>query len=384
MKITAILYSLLLLVSMHSALSAQPISSDTVVLRDILTDAYFYDDSEETYLPLVEAESFSRKSIHFRIYKDQQSGTFLNMASDQEVAVFINHKIVGMLGGKQSILWSTDSLFQAHGDEIKITLYHQDLSLKALRVSLLGLEMVAEEQLSETEVIILKQRAAHNAFNNFIVIGLLVIGAFLAIIYNFYPRVTADFFRVSRALAFREMDENLLKSRPYTMINTLFYLFFSVAAAYLLICQLYLGGFKIMGGLSSLAGTIWLWIKASAVVFIWLILKFIIVKNFTSLFNIKVFLPSHYFNYVRIGLFIFMAMIIITVSSYLAFEIMSQGYYTTLFTILLIAVALRSLFLFFKLMNSAQYKFLHLFSYLCGTELIPLGIILFLGFNQPF
>lgn len=375
--------SILFILSCPSLL-AQTSSVDTVVLRDILTDAYFYSEREETYLPLIGEENFSSRSIHFRIYEDQHAGTFLSLKSDQKIAVYIDQKIVAIIPEKEKILWPTDSLFHVHGEDVKLTLYHPELSMQSLNVYLLGIDSVVDEQLSESEIIILKQRKADRAFNNFIVLGLLILGAFLAVLYNFYPRVTADFFRFSRAIAFREMDENLLKSRPYTRINTLFYFFFSLAAAYLLIFQLYLGEFQIVSGLSSFGAILWLWIKVSSIIFIWLLIKFLIVKNFTSLFNIKVFLPSHYFNYIRLGLLIFMIMIFVTVISYFAFEIVSSDYYTSLFTILLIAVALRSMFLFFKLMNSAQYKFLHLFSYLCGTELIPLGIILFLGFNQPF
>lgn len=382
-KIIFSLFLFLGLSAMRIAI-AQPAQLDTVVVRDLLTDAYFYDNGEDTYLPLVDAESFKGKSVHFKIYKDTHAELFLKISSDQDISVFIGQKIVALLNNAKNIFWSTDSLFTANGNEITFTVYHPELSLQSLEVSLLGIDQVTADQLSVTEVIMLNQRDTKRAFNNFVIIGLIIIGGFLAVLYNFYPRVMADFFRFGRAMAMREMDENLLKSRPFTRINTLFYFFFSVSAAYLLICILRLGGYEIVSELSLLGEMIWLWVKTSGVIFLWLAVKFIIIKNFTSLFNIKSFLPSHYFNYIRLGFFIFMLMIFITILSYVAFEIISPGYYTTLFTIMLIAVSLRSLFLLFKLMNSAQYKFLHLFSYLCGTELIPLGIILFLGFNQPF
>ncbi|MEP2773808.1 MAG: DUF4271 domain-containing protein [Fulvivirga sp.] len=377
-------YIVLFILSLYGhCLSAQT-DADTLMVQNLMSEAYFFDEASEAYLPLIDSRQFKGSAIHFELDRDQQNGLLLIISTEKKFSLFIDKKLVQRVDPTTDLIWNTEEIFNKYGKEIEVTFYSPTLDAENINASLFSIVEATEGQLSESEVIILQQRGDVSSFQNFLIIGLLTLGLFGATLYNYYPRVAADFFRFERAVAIREIDENLLKSRPFNRINVLFYLLFSLTTGLLLVTIFYLARFSISIKIDTTVSLIWLWLQATAIIFLWLILKYLVVINFTNLFNIKAFLPSHYFNYIRLGFFSFLAILCIVVVSYLGFEITISGYYTTLFTILLILVALRSLLIMFKLMNSASYKFLHLFSYLCGTEIIPLGIILFLGFNQPF
>ncbi len=349
-----------------------------------MAEAYFFDESSDSYLPLIDSRQFNGSAIHFELNKSQQNGLLLIVSAEKKFSFFINKKLVQRIEPGNDLVWNTEQIFAKFGQSVEVTFYSPALDAANINANLYSIAEATEGQLSESEVIILQQRDNTSSFHNFLIIGLLVLGLLSATLYNYYPRVSADFFRFERAIAIREIDENLLKSRPFNRINVLFYVLFCLTTGLLLVAIFYLARFTISIKMDTTISLVWLWLRVSCIMFFWLILKYLVVRNFTHLFNIKGFLPSHYFNYIRLGFFSFLAILMVIVVSYLGIEITISGYYTTLFTILLILVALRSLLIMFKLMNSASYKFLHLFSYLCGTEIIPLGIILFLGFNQPF
>jgi len=368
-----------------SSLLLGNVKKDTILVDNLLEETYFFEGGRDNYLPLVDKVDFQGKTLHFKLQQDEHADLLLKIGSLQDLALFANSDLIKYISAEEVVTFSTDDLFRKYGQRLHFTVYNKSLSAKNLTVQLLA-ESGANGGtfLAQKEVVLLSQRKMESNFNNYLIIGAIIISILLATLNNYYPRVTSEFFRFTRAIAFREIDENLLKSRPFTWINILFYLFFSLLAAYLLICVIYLAPYTLVDTFNSTWGLLWLWVQVTGLILAWLIVKYSIVSNFTSLFNIKNFLPSHYFNYIRIGLFIFMAMAGVVLMSYLGFDITNPDYYKALFTILLISLCVRSVFLMFKLMNSASYKFLHLFLYLCATEVIPLGMILFLGFNQPF
>jgi len=358
--------------------------ADTTVVKNMLSEAYVYDNSLDTYLPVVDLEELDEKSIHINFNKDKHGNYLLSLKAQSNISAFIDNKMIASLSNSEQRFYETDKLFDQYGSNFKLTIYSEGLSARSFDLLLLTEDLPETKFLEDEEVVLVSQRDRDEAFQNFIIVALIVLGIYLSTINNFYPKVTAEFFKLSRALSVREIDENLLKSRPFTRINLTFYLFFSLLTSYTLIILFHLGEMGYTQGLQSTGGFIWFWINISGLIMLWLFGKYLLVSYFTSLFNIKSFLPSHYFNYVRIGLIVFLLSVVALIISYFGIEVSSPTYYQAIFNLVLIAIIIRSIVVMLKLMNSASYKFLHLFSYLCGTEFIPLGIIFFLGLNQHF
>lgn len=358
--------------------------ADTTVVRDLSHDWYFYDNNSDSYFPLVSKSAFRGKTIHFDVKPDDFENCILNVASDQAISLFINNQMISLVEGEQYFV--LDSLKDIAGAEKwHFTIYHKRLDPFDLSVRMLKMNPAVDKPLAENPIII-RAREIH-PFHNFAITAFVLLGAFLAALYNYFPRILSDFFKVTKAFALRESDENLFKSRPLSQINLLIYLYLSLLIALVLMLIIYHSGIHVEAGVFNPDGywaSLWKWLQLALLVMLWLVVKYLLINNMSSLFKLGNFMVSHFFNYIRMTLLIFMIALVIVVLSYFGFGIFSPGYYNSLFDILLIFLGLRVIILFFKLLSSASYKTLHLFSYLCGTEVIPFGILLYLGLNQPF
>ncbi|MTI24661.1 DUF4271 domain-containing protein [Fulvivirga kasyanovii] len=360
----------------------EAIGADTTLVRDVSHDWYFYDESGGSYLPLVSRSSFRGKTIHFDISPSDFHNSILQVRGEQEFSFFLNNRMLGVIKNKS---YDLDSLKSAYGsDQWHFTIYHKKLDPFGVSTRIVKYSS-KDKPLAENPVIV-RTRDVH-PFYNFVITALVLIGAFLAALYNYFPRMLSDFFKTSRAFSLRESDENLFKSRPLNQINLLIYLYLSFLVGLVLLLLVYQSDIHVEASLFNPDGywdSLWKWFQLSMLITGWFFAKYLLISNMSSLFKLGNFVVSHFFNYIRMTLIIFSLALIAIVLSRFGFTIFSADYYSSIINIILIFLGLRVVILFFKLLSSASYKTLHLFSYLCGTEVIPFGIVLYLGLNQPF
>lgn len=365
-------------------LAGSSFGADTTVVKDLSHDWFFYDKGSKSYLPLVSRGLFKENTIHFDITPSQYLNGLLHIKSDKPLSVFINNGIVDIVQGEK--YYSLDSLSRAYnGQPLHIALYNKNLNVFGINAEVVKMTPGSQTHLSES-VVVVKPRG-ENLFQNFMVGGLIVVAAFLAALYNYFPRTVSDFFKATKAFSLRESDENLIKSRPLNQVNLLFYLYLSFLIALVLMFISNVGDIHMETSLFYPRGFLdgmWKWVKLSLILFGWFIAKLLLVSNMSALFRLGNFSVSHFINYVRLTLFIFTIGLIIIILSYYGFEVLSTSYYRGVLSIIFVLMGLRVLILFFKLLSTASYKTLHLFSYLCGTEVIPFVMLLYLGLNQPF
>ncbi|UII28489.1 DUF4271 domain-containing protein [Fulvivirga maritima] len=356
-------------------------SQDTTMIRDLDQDWYFYED--DGYLPLIDKGDYHGKTLHFNLNSNDYAEATLLLTSDQQLSIFINNKLSFVLKSKR--LLSIDSLAGEYGENMHFTIYNKNLNPFQIGTHIIRIEDASTSPLADN-LIMIKQRK-RSTFNEVIIVGMLILIALLAILYSSYPKVFSDFFKVRRAMSMRELDENLLKTRPLSVVNLLFYFYLSMMVAVTLMLYVNLSGtFQEVGIFRSenFWEGLFNMLKVALLVFFWFLLKYLVIANLTSLFKLGFFQSSHFYNSVRINILIFSICVILITGSYFCFSILNPEYYTILFNILLIMMGLRVIILFFRLMNTGSYKTLHLFSYLCGTEVIPYVVLLYFGFNQPF
>ena len=191
---------------------------------------------------------------------------------------------------------------------------------------------------------------------------------------------------MSRAFSIREAEENLLKSRPLSLVNIYFYTFFSLLCGLVFLSLFHLAKLQVPGFNRIYINTIWyglwLWLQISFAVLFWLLLKLLLIYNIARLFQLGSFSPNHFFNYVRILLITLLCSIAVLVLNFFTLSIVNPVSYNTFLLTLLVVFGLTVLMIYLKLMGASGLKSLHLFSYLCSTELVPYGIILSLGISQ--
>ncbi|MEQ8424194.1 MAG: DUF4271 domain-containing protein, partial [Cyclobacteriaceae bacterium] len=92
------------------------------------------------------------------------------------------------------------------------------------------------------------------------------------------------------------------------------------------------------------------------------------------LFNFKEAIAPQFFNCIRLFFFIFTVSAIICVC-YFVFKIQSPGAYSFLLGGIIFLLGVWIIVIGLKLLRRSPFRFFHLFSYLCASELIPIVIL---------
>jgi len=377
-----ILYSLLFsLISISNVFG----ESDTLLVRDLSRDWVFFDNKTEEFLPLVEKSVFKGNTIFFWLSLEDYANTSLHVTSvDQSVSLFVDNKLLDVVEG--NMLIPVNNIFQDfHANRVKVTIYSSKLNPYKVDTKLVDIVEESVSPLSQDNIIVLPRDKA--VFDNFFVVGCTILIVFLAALFNFFPRVLADFFKFSKAINPREVEENLIKSRPLSQINLLFYLFISVLISLFIIGIINFGDFKYSLSFfrpNSVPDGLWKWLQTSVILFLCIIVKLGLIHYFSKLYRIHNFLNTHFFNYMRLSMVLFSLSIAALIGSRYIFFALQPSHYSLLLGVFYVLMAVNILIIYLKLINSVSSKKIHLFSYLCGTEIVPFGIILSLGINQTF
>lgn len=357
-------------------------ASDTLVIKDFSNEWLFYNSGDRVYQPLVEKQKFTGNTLHFTLTKSGSPNDFLQIISRSELSIFNGEKLVEVIDN-DTLMISLSQLESNLEDKIPITLYEENIDPEVIQAKMIRLTDFDGRPLSEVAVTYKREKSA---FSEFFVLALVVLLGVSAALYNYFPRVFIDYLKVSRAFSTRETEENLLKSRPLSQSNFFFVVYISLLCGLVLLvlfhlAEIQLPGFKRIYINSLWFGT-WLWLRVSGVVFLWILGKLFLIYNITRLFHLSGFISSHYFNYLRIVLITILLFLSWLILNYFTFGIVSPQSYNTYLMVLLALFGLTVMMVYLKLMGASSLKSLHLFSYLCTTELVPYGIILTISISQ--
>ena len=355
--------------------------TDTIPVRDLSPDWRMMSD-REGIIPMIDPDGFSGNAIYIRVPLADYGSDLLRIYSGEQVSLFEGERLLAIFSGER---WMRmDSLKTLYGDSVILTLYNRPIYPYTIETGIYRVADAATARTIRSEQVIIANRPPPD-LRNVIILAIVIIFAFAAVLNFYYPRLTQEFFRFSRAVSFRELDENLMKTRPLSLVNIFYYVFESMLAAWVLFVLSQYSEIHLRYSFFHFTG-FWdgmlVWLKLVTVIFILLILKYILVWSFKNLFSIRGFLNNHFYNYIRLGLLFYLVLAIILFIGVFTMNVVNPGFYNGLMITLLIFFGLRALLIFFKLMNESSHTILHLFSYLCATELLPVLLIFSWGINQ--
>ena len=372
-----VLVSTIILLILSQSVFAQ---TDTVLVKDFSNDWYFFDGDRQ--LPLVRKSDFRGNIVTLNIDKRDYEDALLSIESSQEISLFVNGRLVEVFSDRLNLDLHELGTEQ---DIVSLSIYSQNLNPYLLSTGAYKVINGNLDPLKE-DVVVLNPRSS-DGFFNFLITALLILGVFFAILLNRFPKVISEYFKLSRAISPRELDENLLKSRPLVVSNVLVYGFMSLVMAFNI-----LGLVNISEALpqieifhpTSYGQAMLSWLQIAGLVFGAILLKLIVVGYFASLYSLQSFISSHFYNFTRLLLMIACFILLLIVFFQLGGFHLDAGTYYNIYLGAIFSLTLLSVIIYLKLLSSAPFKNLHLFSYLCATELIPFVIILSLGINKSF
>jgi hypothetical protein len=304
------------------------------------------------------------QAIHLAL-NDQFNGKMLMIESRTEFGVFVNGRLL-MQNRKEARL-SIDSVRTLYPGAAVLSVYAAD-HLNSLQTILVHHDNSPDFS---------NDQRAPSFFVDFVILAMLGLFIFFVILFRSNTNLTLDYLNVAKVFSIQSREEAITTGRIGSSANLLFFMFISLLSGLILMVIDYFGfpetylpkpfGFK------SAPWTLAAWIIISVVIFLLLMLKLVQIWIMSTLFNFKDIVRFQYFNFVRS---MYASMVLTGLSGLVYFIGKFQNpvfFYVLLWAACLIMM-ISTVFLYLKLLNRTGASLFHLFSYLCGSEIIPIVI----------
>jgi hypothetical protein len=338
-----------------------------VTVKDLRSEWLKFDQG--TYQPVAAQANKDLHTIYFFVKASSFKGQYLSIKSTEDWNLFLNGMLIQ--SGKSREL-SIDSLARIYADELFFGVN------SAYDIGQLRTEVVAPLHSPIASASDNIQRKP-TFFRDYAILASAALSIFLVVLFRTNPQLALDYFSFAKIFSVQERNETQLASRITASANLLFYLFCALLTGFFLSAVFYFSGshFQVAKSIdiSSLSSAFVAWLKLSLFILLLLASKLVIVLVFSSLFNFRETISFQFFNFLRFVLFTGVCMGMATLV-YFMFRGAQTVFFEKVMAWALVLLSIGSVMVLIKLLARAPFSFLHLFSYLCASEIIPLVIII--------
>lgn len=344
---------------------------DFLVEKDLRLDWTFYSEDEQTILPFLDNNDESPYAIHLSSDLDYGKGTFLKVAIPAKSSLFIDNKFILHFDEKSVRLFSIDSLrTQLGSNTLYLTLYKKG-GFETPPLSSIGFLHNNFDATMNVNPISLREIDARNDYLKIII---LLVFTFFVILHTQLPSELLEFYSVSSLLTFRYTDTYLTKFRIITKTQTLVIVYQTAMLAAIMIISLHYYNNPLGSNFIMRVNPLYGWLIITALTLTLVFLKYILITIVSHLFGITDRINFYFMEYLRMAM-IFYSIVFVIISYTVINHFYSlDGLLKVLILVVIIFNFLRLVVIYFKFQRNISIKNIHLFSYLCSTELIPIVI----------
>ncbi|MEZ4947087.1 MAG: DUF4271 domain-containing protein [Cyclobacteriaceae bacterium] len=344
---------------------AQPLIEHSVV-TDLRKDWKVFSDGQfEDYEPHAHVKD---QAIYFEIDPGRYSkGSRLELEGARPFSVYLNYQQIA--SGHKSISLDMDSLKSKVPEPWLLSAYHSKglswLQTKVVSPSVLRADI--DNSLRDSDF-----------YLDFSIIVSVLLLIYFIVLLRTNPRLTFDYLNFIRLFSIQEREDTLLNSRISASVNILYYLFASLVNGFALLTIFHFGAELIPIAASfvanSLGQSFLQWFKLSGFILILLLVKLILLLSIARLFDFRDAPSPQFYNYVRLTFFVSI-MSGLACICYFVFKIQSPEAYSFLLSAIVLVLIFWVVIVALKLLRRSTFRFFHLFSYLCASEIIPIVIL---------
>ena len=341
-------------------------------------DWQVFDSRYKAYVPYVREQHKGYNSFSLFFDIENYKGYKLLYRSERENCLFIDATLQKKLSNTSWVVLDIDSLQNAFGKtKLFLTIYGTNSNIEDITIQI-GNKISKAQKTSETgESLLTILPRELSPFQNFFVIGLLLLACLYAFLYNFQPKSFQRFFSIRDLLTLSKRDESFVVNKPLDIGNILFVvnLSFTLGFIFMLITHekndLFSASNILREG-ETLGTLLWNFIEIAIIIFAALIFKYFALRVLSNIYRLDNITNIHYFKIIQASsIFFLLILIMLTFSTVSVPEIIKNAE-KYLFVPISLFFVLRLILLYFTINKMATLKNLYLFSYLCIVELIPL------------
>ncbi len=351
-----LLITLLLLLTIETSGQVREVSIDLMPKAKVL--------QEGTYKNYTGQRT---QSVHLHI--DQSfAGKALVIQLTGRYGVFMDGKLVGDAEGL--IKLNMDSLRRIYGAAEVLSVYAPQ-HIQSLSIKLHYTDAAADSDN------LIRQPSYYSDFVIILVCLLLLI--FFVFLFRSNTNLTLDYLNIIKVFVIHSREEAITTGRIGSSANILFFMFISMCCSLLLMIAAHWGypsvAMPFPHAASSLYRLVAWWFLISLLFFFLLMAKLLLIWIMSKLFNFRDLVRFQYFNFVR-SLYGAMILAGLFSAGYFIGQSQNPDFFSYLIWGVCLILVLSTVFFYFKLLGRTGSSVFHLFSYLCGSEIIPLMILI--------
>lgn len=348
------------------------------IVHDYQDDWQVFDERYKAYVPYVREQHKGYNSFSLFFDIENYKGYKILYRSEKENYLFIDASLQKKLPISTLVVLDIDSLENIFGKtKLFLTIYGTNTNVEDLSVQIGNKISKAQKAIEMNESLLTILPRDIPPFQNFFVVGLIVLACFYAFLYNFQPKSFERFFSARDLLTISKRDDSFVVNKPFDLGNILFVVSLSLTLGFIfmLITQEKTDLFSasnILNEGETLGALMLNFLEISIIVFASLMLKYLVLRVLSNLYRLDNITNIHFFKIIQASsLFFLVILIVLTLSTVSIPEIVKNAEKYLSIPIFLFFIA-RLALLYFTINKMTTLKNLYLFSYLCIVELIPL------------
>ncbi|WP_420579998.1 DUF4271 domain-containing protein [Reichenbachiella sp.] len=345
------------------------VQASDLELRNLKWDWEVYDQTTDQYIPYFKQSQ--TEAIRFKVDLNKYRNSYLKLTLPDQYFIWVQDELVYATPRPIIKYISLDSLYDLYdASTIHLTIYNESFDGNAIESIIVNLNQ--ESRLWQGEDTLL-ERQGSNKSDLFIIISLISL-SLIAILRAFNFRLFNEFLSLGKSIQLRQNFDLIIAHAPLAWPNIAFILFYSaLIGSSVMSCDIFLTESNVVfpftvGGSSSLI----LGLKISAYCFVFIIAKLLLIIAGSELFKLKKVRLVHFFTYFRLSLIFSIVAFSLSIVNGVFDGAMVNDYWKLIQISIVLFCSARVVLIYFVLNKIYTFRKLHLFSYLCSSELIPL------------
>lgn len=368
-------YNWFLFLFMMSSMHHSALLSQNTMVQDLSNEWFVYDQNINALVPLI--ENFpDQKSINLYLDLNKYKDYHLLVDLPKKTSLLFENKIVFASKIRSVKYFSIDSLKAIYpGDSILISIFSSDLKLDEISSEII--DKNSNQLRSSSDSILDISKRTHNDYNDFFIMAIFIVLGSVVLVKQSLKTTFFDYLSFSSAFSIKPKSEALYSTGVFASSNILMFFLYGISFGFIVVMALVSLKGKVIIDLEiekplELVGVSLL---VSLVLIFLMVMRYFLLRFVGGIFKMKTLVSIQFFDYLRITFFILLVLFFALIFNFGTGGSLIQINEFVLAIFFILILCIRPLLIYFKLNKLSSNKNLHLFSYICGTELIPLIII---------
>jgi hypothetical protein len=351
-------------------------------VRDLRDRLLVYDAEYGTYIPFIEELHAGYNAVHCWIGKNEYQGYLLNLTTVPDLCLLVNQRLYKHYTQRDVVEVNIGKFETAQDNkQIFLTFYHPQSAYRAIGEP----RLVYKTEVPAVTYQLARHTVDYKPFvrsttrlNNLFVICFVALLAMYVGIKNFSPSLFFSFFNVKGMLSQNIVEYGGVLRKSLNRSTVLIIVGNSLCIGFVLLLiqqGLIASGLSQKPAQETLFDFAGLFLRYSAIGLMYYVFKFGLVYGMGFLFRIGNFSNAHYYEFIRYSTITSVILLLVAFFQYNTYFFSQELFFEVVKIIVFGLIIMRIIKVALMLNSSIPFRNLYLFSYLCGTELIPIVII---------